>query len=169
MMTQSGGRDDVSQGQEEEGRFLVAVGAIIEHAESGRILVLKRSADVAFLPGVWEDIGGRLKQFEEPEHALRREVHEESGLEIEIVRPINICHLFHGARNAANEMIIVTYWCRCQSEHVVLSDEHSAYRWLPPQEAMRLAEHAGVRSDLEAFLAELARDKGHPHREGDNR
>ncbi len=169
MTTQAGGLDDVGQGQEEEGRFLVAVGAMIEHAESGRILLLKRSADVAFLPGVWEDIGGRLKQFEEPEHALRREVREESGLEIEIVRPINIFHLFHGERNAENEMIIITYWCRCHSEHVVLSDEHSAYRWLPPQEALRLAEHEGVRSDLEAFLAELARDKGHGYRKEDSR
>ena len=157
-MAQSTGSDDVSQ-EQEEGRFLVAVGAMIEHAESGRILLLKRSQNVAFLPGVWEDIGGRLKQFEEPEQAQRREVREESGLEIEIIRPINIFHLFHGERNADNEMIIITYWCKSHSDQVVLSHEHSAYRWLAPQEAWRLAEHEGVRSDLKAFLSEIARKK----------
>ena len=113
---------------------------------------MKRSEHVTFLPGVWEDIGGRLKQFEEPEDALRREVWEETGLEIEIIRPINIFHLFHGERNADNEMIIITYWCRSHSDHVVLSQEHSDYRWLSPRQALRLAEHEGVRSDLEAFL-----------------
>jgi 8-oxo-dGTP diphosphatase len=159
-MAQSTASDDLSQAQG-EGRFLVAVGAMIEHAESGRILLLKRSENIAFLPGVWEDIGGRLKQFEEPEDALRREVREESGLEIEIIRPINIFHLFHGERNADNEMIIITYWCRSHSDHVVLSQEHSEYRWLSPREALRLAEHEGVRSDLEAFLSEMARNKRH--------
>jgi 8-oxo-dGTP diphosphatase len=158
IMAQSTASDDLSQ-EQEEGRFLVAVGAMIEHAESGRILLLKRSENIAFLPGVWEDIGGRLKQFEEPEEALRREVREESGLEIEIIRPINIFHLFHGERNADNEMIIITYWCRSHSDHVVLSHEHSHYRWLAPREALRLAEHEGVRSDLEAFLSQIARSK----------
>jgi hypothetical protein len=37
--------------------------------------------------------------------------------------------------------------------------EHSDYRWLAPREALRLAEHEGVRSDLEAFLSEIARSK----------
>ena len=157
-MTQAAASDDRSQ-EQEEGRFLVAVGAIIEHAASGRILLLKRSENVAFLPGIWEDIGGRLKQFEEPEQALRREVREESGLEIEIIRPINIFHLFHGETNADNKMIIITYWCRSHSDHVVLSQEHSDYRWLAPREALRLAEHEGVRSDLQAFLSQVAGNK----------
>jgi len=156
-MVHSGGPDDASQEwqdeEDQEGRFLVAVGAMIEHAQTGRVLLMKRSEHVIFLPGVWEDIGGRLKQFEEPEDALRREVREESGLEIEIIRPINVFHLFHGERSAENEMVIITYWCRSHSDRVVLSHEHSEYRWLPPQEALRLAEHEGVRSDLEAFLS----------------
>src|ERR1051325_7211062 len=93
---------------EEEGHFLVAIGAMIEHAQTGRILLMKRADHAAFLPGIWEDIGGRIKQFEEPAHALRREVQEESGLAIEIVKPITVFHLFHGERSVDNEMIIIT-------------------------------------------------------------
>ncbi|MDQ5854654.1 MAG: NUDIX domain-containing protein [Chloroflexota bacterium] len=162
MTAQSFGLDKsglTQEHEEEEGRFLVAVGAMIEHAETGRILLLKRSEDRAFLPGVWEDIGGRIKQFEEPEHALRREVQEESGLDIQIVKPVNVFHLFHGERSAGNEMIIITYWCRSHSDRVVLSHEHSEYRWLLPTEALRLVEHEGVRSDIEAWMMERSRDK----------
>src|SRR5947209_2840493 len=130
MTTQSFGIDNLRK--EQEGRFLVAVGAMIEHAETRRILLLRRAENVDWLPGVWEDIGGRMKQFEEPEDALRREVREESGLEIEIVKPINIFHLFHGERSAGNELVIITYWCKTHSDLVVLSYEHSEYRWLAP-------------------------------------
>jgi 8-oxo-dGTP diphosphatase len=136
-----------------EGHFLVAVGAIIEYVPTRQILLLKRAEHATFLPGIWEDIGGRIKQFEEPEHALRREVQEESGLEIEIVRPINVFHLYHGEPSASNEMIIVTYWCQSHSERVVLSQEHSAYRWLSPEDALQLVEHEGVQSDIEAYMA----------------
>jgi 8-oxo-dGTP diphosphatase len=144
------------QQPQDEGRFLVAVGAIIEYVPTRQILLLKRAEQATFLPGIWEDIGGRIKQFEEPKHALRREVQEESGLEIEIVRPINVFHLFHGERSASDEMIIITYWCRTHSDRVVISDEHSDYRWLQPQDALQLVEHEGVRSDIEAYLALIA-------------
>jgi 8-oxo-dGTP pyrophosphatase MutT (NUDIX family) len=75
--------DNSGEKQEPEGRFLVAVGAMIEHVPTGQILLLRRAETVAWLPGVWEDIAGRMKQFEQPEHALRREVYEESGRESE--------------------------------------------------------------------------------------
>ena len=56
---------------------MVAVGAVIEHVESGRILLLRRAETADFMGGVWEDLTGRMKQSEEPEDALRREVRAE--------------------------------------------------------------------------------------------
>ena len=65
MMAESSGNDNLRHEQkgakEAEGRFLVAIGAMIEHAGTRRILLLKRSDDVAILPGTpgtWEDVGG---------------------------------------------------------------------------------------------------------------
>jgi 8-oxo-dGTP diphosphatase len=133
---------------------MVAVGAIIEHSDSGRILLLKRAEQADYMGGIWEDITGRMKQFEEPEDALRREVREECGLEIAIVKPLTVFHLYRGARSAENELVGIIYWCRSESDQVVLSREHSDYRWLPPQEALRWVEHPGVRSDIEALLYE---------------
>lgn len=133
---------------------MVAVGAMIEHADSGKILLMKRAATADYLPDIWEDIMGRVKQFEEPQDALRREVREESGLEIEIVKPLTVFHDYRGARTPENEWIGITYWCKVKSDRVALSEEHSAYRWVSAQEALELAEHPGVRMDIEAFIFE---------------
>jgi 8-oxo-dGTP diphosphatase len=141
---------------EQEGRFMVAVGAMIEHEPSGKILLSKRADAADYLPGIWEDIGGRIKQFEEPEEALRREVKEETGLDIEILKPLAVFHDYRGKRTAENELLIVTYWCKAQSNQVVLSNEHSAYQWVSPQEGLELAEHIGVRMDIQAWIAEIS-------------
>jgi 8-oxo-dGTP pyrophosphatase MutT (NUDIX family) len=135
---------------------MVAVCAMIEHNLSGKILLLKRSETADYLPGIWEDMGGRIKQFEEPEEALRREVREETGLEIEIMKPLTVFHDYRGERNAENELLIITYWCKARSDQVVLSEEHSAYQWVYPEEALALAEHAGVRGDILALIDGLS-------------
>jgi 8-oxo-dGTP diphosphatase len=98
-----------------------------------------------------------MKQFEEPEVALRREVREECGLEIAIVKPLTIFHLYRGAPTADNELVGIIYWCRSASDQVTLSHEHSDYRWLPPQEALQWVEHPGIKGDIEALIAEQQR------------
>src|SRR5690349_11069442 len=127
-----------------EGRFMVGVGAIIEHTGSGRILLLKRAERADYEAGIWEDITGRMKQGEEPEDALRREEGEGRGLEPVIVKPVTISHLYGGDPTVDNELVGIIFWCKSHSDAVVLSREHSDYRWLLRDDALRLVEHPGV-------------------------
>lgn len=82
---------------------------------------------------------------------------EESGLEIGVVEPISVFHIFRGARVADNELIGVVYWCRTEEDGVVLSPEHSAFRWTPVDEALALVAEPGIRDDINAFVK--ARDR----------
>jgi ADP-ribose pyrophosphatase YjhB (NUDIX family) len=60
-------------------RFAVTAGAVITDAR-GRVLLLKHR----FRPGIgWGMPGGFLKTGEQPEEALRRELREEVGLELD--------------------------------------------------------------------------------------
>ena len=136
------------------GRFMVAVGAVIEHTPTGNVLLLKRADTADYEAGLWEDVTGRVHQFEEPEHALHREIREECGLTVEIVKPLTVFHLFRGERTPEHELIGIIFWCKTHSDRVTLSPEHSDYRWLPPLDALSFIDHPGVRSDYEAFARE---------------
>ena len=57
------------------------VAAVIEH--DGRYLITQRRA-TAVLPGLWEFPGGRVEDGESDEEALRRELHERLGAEVEV-------------------------------------------------------------------------------------
>ena len=60
-------------------RFAVTAGAIITDNQ-GRVLLLKHR----FRPGTgWGMPGGFIEEGEQPEEALRRELREEVGLEVE--------------------------------------------------------------------------------------
>jgi 8-oxo-dGTP diphosphatase len=87
-------------------RFQVTAGAVVVN-EEGRVLLLKH----VFRPGSgWGIPGGFLEKGEQPEEALRRELREETGLELESVE---IAFVRTHRRPARVEII---YRCRAQGE-----------------------------------------------------
>ena len=62
----------------------VAVGVLVDDA--GRFLLTSRPAGKVYA-GYWEFPGGKLEAGESVEAALRRELHEELGIEIDRVEP----------------------------------------------------------------------------------
>lgn len=143
-------------GTNHEGKFNVAVGAVIENTNSGKILLIKRTTKADFAPGIWEDITGRMKQSEEPEVALKREIKEETGIvDIRIVKPLTINHFYRGEKIPENELILIIYWCQTPSDRVELSSEHEQFRWLTPGEALEIVDHPGVKNDILTLIKEL--------------
>ncbi len=67
----------------------VGVGAMVRN-EKGEILFLKRTEQCGNEPGKWTFPGGKLEFGETQEQAVKREVLEEAGLEVEIVRLLKI-------------------------------------------------------------------------------
>jgi 8-oxo-dGTP diphosphatase len=100
----------------------------------GRTLLLQYDAD----HGWWAFPGGRLRESESPEEGLRREVREETGLSVEIVRPV----LTRTFEWSGEPKFGVAYLCRLPDdsdpEAIELSDEHRAYRWVEPEAVSEL-------------------------------
>ncbi len=138
-----------------EGKFSIGIGAIIEHSRSGKILLLHRNPSIDFASDQWDDVGGRMRQFETPEETLRREVKEETGINnVKIVKPIEASYYFRGVKIADNEMIVITYWCKTTSDKIILSTEHDDYRWVFPEEALSLIEDPPLKISLQRFIEE---------------
>jgi 8-oxo-dGTP diphosphatase len=57
--------------------------------EGGRVLLTQRKKG-AHLEGLWEFPGGKIDPDEDPRDALRRELREELGIEVDVGAPIEI-------------------------------------------------------------------------------
>ena len=77
--------------------------------------------------------GGRIDKGEEDlEASLKREVHEESGLEIEVGHPFSAWHNIFpkGHKYEGQRVYLIGFRCTYISGEVTLSEEHNAYRWV---------------------------------------
>lgn len=88
----------------------------------------------------WGMPGGKIQMGESMVDALRREIREETGLEIEDVRfeitqdCINPPEYYRSAH-----FVLVNYTCRTRTDGlVVLNDEAQEYKWVPLAEAFKL-------------------------------
>src|SRR2546428_8684077 len=109
-----------NQQADEGGRFLVVVAFLIER--DGHVLLLKRSRAKDHAPGEWEVGSGRVRQGESAFNAVYREVKEETGLEVEVIGPLDTFHFYRGQNRT--EAIGITFQCRAPGGEVRLSSEH---------------------------------------------
>jgi len=107
-------------------KFVVAVAYVIE--KDGTVLVLRRSPSKDHAPGEWETGSGRVEAGETPEQAVHREVREETGLQVEIMGPVDTFHFYRGA--SCEEVIGITFWCRHAGGEFTMCEEHDRAEWL---------------------------------------
>lgn len=124
---------------------LVGQKAIILNPEN-QILLLQRS-DKAGLKGKWSIPGGALEDGENPFEGIQREISEETKLKVNNVVPFHIKS--YSEKN--DFVVIIGYVCKANLEGVELNWEHSAYRWLTKEEALKL----DLTSDAKTFIQQL--------------
>jgi 8-oxo-dGTP diphosphatase len=87
------------------------------------------------LPLKWEFPGGKLELNELPEAALKREILEELGVEIEIGSALQVSeHSYDGVRTIR----LIPFLASIIVGNEPKAHEHSEIRWVPNSELMQL-------------------------------
>ena len=128
-------------------RPMVGVGAII--LERDRVLMAQRGKQP--LKGWWSLPGGLLEIGEALTDGLRREVREETGLE---VRPLGVLEVFERImRDAAGapeyHYVLIDYICRAAGGTLCAGDDVCAVEWVRRRDLARLAITEGTPAVIE--------------------
>ena len=102
---------------------LVSCAGLVTNDE-GKILLVKSP-----LRG-WEYPGGIIEPGETFQEALRREIREEAGVEVEITGFIGICN------NIEKNIVNIDFTCRYIGGDLVTSEESSQVEWFTREEAL---------------------------------
>lgn len=103
----------------------------------GKILLLRRALDDRYMPGYWDLPGGKGDDTDEDdEYALRREVREETGLELD--GPLQVVHTsstsYDTGEFQGKQYDLHVFLGRCSAAEVRLSNEHMDYAWVDQSE-----------------------------------
>lgn len=122
--------------------------------EDGRVLLTRRS--IPPFQDLWVMPGGKIELGETIISALKREVHEEVGLEIEIQELIDVFeHLTPGEGNC--HFVILYYRCRPVYCDLLPNEyEVSEAAWVPASDLNNYITPAGARYILGRVFPELA-------------
>lgn len=134
---------------------MLGVGALILHR--GRILLVERAR--APQKGSWSIPGGVLEAGETLKEGLRREVREETGLEVE---PLGIFEVFERIlpdRRGRPEYhyVLIDFLCRVRGGRLAPGDDVSRAAWVSRSELDRYVLTEGTRAVIEKAFRQGAR------------
>lgn len=129
-------------------RPTATVGALIHDGE-GEVLMVRTHK----WSNKWGIPGGKIERGEASEDALRREVKEETALDIEDIRLALVQDSIDSPEFERPEhFILLNYVARAISRDVTLNQEAEQYQWLRPNDALKLDLNRPTRHLLEQVL-----------------
>jgi ADP-ribose pyrophosphatase YjhB (NUDIX family) len=113
-------------------------GALVEDGD-GRLLLARRAKEP--FKGRWDIPGGFLEEGEHPLDGLRRELREETGLEVEPLEFLGVWMDRYGGDSTAEATLNLYWTARVESGEARAADDVDDLRWferdeLPPPDAL---------------------------------
>ena len=136
---------------------IVTVGGLVSN-EAGEVLMIRTHK----WSELWGIPGGKIKWGEPAVEALRREMKEETALEISNVEFVLVQDCIHSKefyRDA--HFVLLNYTCQCVGKpQVKLNDEAREFRWVPPSAALDMPINQPTRTLLLAVIEKAGVERG---------
>lgn len=116
---------------------LVAVAAVVLDDE-GRSLLIERGQPPA--QGLWALPGGLLDLGEPVRDGVAREVHEETGAEIEIVELLDLFEPIHRDQNGRihYHYVVIDFWAHFRGGRIAAADDVDDVAWVSVKDLCKL-------------------------------
>ena len=99
-------------------------------------LLLRRSMNTIY-PGTWQGVTGKIENSETPYQTALRELEEETGLKAYRLFTVDKVNMFYDAKRDTMNLIPV-FGVIVQSNDIILSKEHTEYKWCDLNETIKL-------------------------------
>ena len=122
---------------------------VFRKTKSGvEFLLLKRSQSEIY-PGLWQMVSGKIRKREKAYKTALREIKEETGLIPEKfwVAP-NINSFYYHEKDYLSLLPVFAVLVNSKSK-IILSNEHSEYKWVTPLTAKKMLAWPGQRRSVE--------------------
>ena len=132
---------------------MLGVGALI--IENGRILLVERGGEP--LKGYWSLPGGAVETGERLESAMRREIREETGLEVEVLCLLEIFEriMLDEAGRPEYHFVLMDYLCHPAGGTLCAADDANKVAWFAPDEVEGLLITEGTPALIVKAFAHL--------------
>lgn len=108
--------------------------------QQGEILAIFRTETAPSHPNTWDFPGGVLEAGEDPMESIRREIQEETGLEVGDLIPFDV--EAHKYEDDQEFWVTIAYKALAKDDKIKLSFEHNDFRWVSPGEFLKLESQA---------------------------
>jgi len=102
----------------------------------GKVLILREAGTYqeGTNEGKYDVAGGRVKPGERFDDELKREIKEETGLDVKIGKPFAVSEWRPTIHGEPYQIVATFFECFADTDKVVLSKDHDQYLWIDPKE-----------------------------------
>ena len=123
---------------------VVVKGLVYRH---GKVLIIRRSQLDPHAGGKWEIPGGKIEWGEDPTDVFKREVLEETSLEVTGIKPL----LLTSFETPGRFVVGIIFQSNYVSGDVKISDEHEDFKWIELKDIGEYDFHGWIKEELKKF------------------
>jgi 8-oxo-dGTP diphosphatase len=133
-------------------RLFVATKAFI--VKDGRVLVVRESSQYedGANASKFDIVGGRVEPGQRFDESLKREVKEETGLDVKIGKPFFVNEWRPVVKGEEWQIVGIFFECVPDSVNIKLGEDHDAFEWIDPKEYKKYPIIDNLKPVFEAYL-----------------